>query len=209
MYDLREGKTRQMSESSITNPFFAGFITGFVRAVLGEIMNALPADVCVFSVTTDGFLTDATDSQIDTAITGGICRLYADNYSTVNGEKNAKPVAKKHWIKRPLGVRTRFQLTLEKGAVAKDGKDSEKTVLCATSGFSYKNDRHLTDTQRNDEAVLRFFNRKPNEKTHSKSMISVSEMLDHQTDLVEKWHTKRLNLEFDWKVVIHELRPGQ
>lgn len=208
VYDLREGKPREMSESSITNPFYAAFITGFVRAVLGEIMNGLPPDTCVFSVTTDGFLTDASEHLIAAALSGEVSKVYASTYAEINEDPTIKPIAKKHWLKRPLGVRTRFQLTLEKGTP--DGK-SDKHVLCATSGFSYRNDRHLTDEQRNDEAVRRFFTRKPNEKTVSKSMISVSEMLDHHTDLVEKWHVKRLNLEFDWKRMPHvvkEIRFG-
>lgn len=48
VYDLRDRDTKPLPPSKITNPFFAAYITSFVRATLGEIINALPAEVCVF-----------------------------------------------------------------------------------------------------------------------------------------------------------------
>lgn len=59
IYDLRDQDTKPLAESLITNPVYAAFITAFCRGVLGEIMNALPKDVAIFNVTTDGFLTTA------------------------------------------------------------------------------------------------------------------------------------------------------
>ncbi len=53
-----------MSESDITNPFFAAYITSLVRAALGEILNNIPPERLVFSVTTDGFITNATSSEV-------------------------------------------------------------------------------------------------------------------------------------------------
>ncbi len=57
IYDLRDAETKPLEPSKITNPVYAAFITAFCRGVLGEIMNALPESVQIFSVTTDGFLT--------------------------------------------------------------------------------------------------------------------------------------------------------
>ena len=50
---MREQQTKPLASSKITNPFFASYITSYVRAVLGEIINSLPENVMVFSCTTD------------------------------------------------------------------------------------------------------------------------------------------------------------
>jgi len=204
VYDLRQGTTKKMSPSRLTNPFYASFITGFVRATLGEILNEFDSNVCVFSVTTDGFITDASDDQVLKAQQKPIAQMFAKSNAEINNVPQVIPLSVKHRLRRPLGVRTRFQVTLQPGT-PKSEKD-ESHIVCATSGFSYRNERYMTLSERNDNAFRRFFNRKPNEKTESKSMITVSEMRDHSTDLVEKWSVKRLNLEFDWKRLPHVVR---
>ena len=85
VFDMREREMRRLPESRITNPFFAAFITSFVRAVLGEIMNALPRSRMVFSCTTDGFLTDAAEDEVKAAMVGDLTLTFADSLKLISG----------------------------------------------------------------------------------------------------------------------------
>jgi hypothetical protein len=69
VYDMREQATRPLPPSRITNPFFAAYITSYVRALLGEILNSLPLSRYVFSCTTDGFLTNASSKRAYPVVT--------------------------------------------------------------------------------------------------------------------------------------------
>ncbi|WP_368904273.1 hypothetical protein, partial [Citrobacter freundii] len=64
-FDTARGLNRSLPPSSVTQPFFAAHVTGFIRAVVGELMNALPSDSSVVSVTTDGFLTNCPLDKIN------------------------------------------------------------------------------------------------------------------------------------------------
>lgn len=70
-FDLANGLTKDIPRSAVTNPYFAAHTTGFVRAVIAELLASVPAHRQVISVTTDGFLTDATQNELNTS--GPIC----------------------------------------------------------------------------------------------------------------------------------------
>jgi hypothetical protein len=131
VFDLRDKDTRRLPPSRITNPFFASFITSFVRAVLGEVINALPPSVCVFSATTDGFLTNATKDQIDAACQGELLTIYNEARKRLTGKSGA--LEAKHYVRKPLGWRTRGQATLMEGSA---GKDDENVVLAKGGIFT-------------------------------------------------------------------------
>ena len=116
IYDLRDKTTKPLEESKITNPVYAAFITAFCRGVLGEIMNALPREVAVFSVTTDGFLTTANAAQMKKATVGPLSGYYKSSRKTLTGGEDIYET--KHIIQKPLGWRTRAQATLSVGSAA-------------------------------------------------------------------------------------------
>ncbi|MGY4300455.1 hypothetical protein ACVWXN_008550 [Bradyrhizobium sp. i1.4.4] len=70
VYSLKSDGVEAIPASKISNPFYAAMITSTVRATIGEVMNRLPADKMVFSVTTDGFITNAADEAIAVAKRG-------------------------------------------------------------------------------------------------------------------------------------------
>jgi hypothetical protein len=108
VYDLRSDDTKPLPPSKITQPFFAAYITSAVRAVLGEVMNALPPSVQIFSCTTDGFLTDATNDQIEAATKGQLSVLFGEARAVLTG-KPSNILEIKHHAKQLLGWRTRGQ----------------------------------------------------------------------------------------------------
>ncbi|CAA7623015.1 conserved hypothetical protein [Magnetospirillum sp. LM-5] len=192
VYDLRDKTTKVLPESRITNPFFASFITSFVRAVLGEVINALPPSVCVFSATTDGFLTNATKDQIDAACQGELLTIYNDARKRLTGKSGA--LEAKHHVRKPLGWRTRGQATLKEGVV---GKDDENVVLA--KGGIFTPSAYDTTREQNRYITNLFFGRTPESVITSAIKTGVRDMVEYDADLVEKDLIKRLNMEYDWK----------
>lgn len=117
VYDSRAMDMAPLPPSKITNPYFAAYITSFVRAVIGEILNALPHPICVFSCTTDGFLTNANDSEIDNAIRGPAATAFRQTRESLTGEPAVVEV--KHQVRCPLGWRTRGLCRLQHAAAGR------------------------------------------------------------------------------------------
>ena len=208
IYDLRDAETKPLEPSKITNPVYAAFITAFCRGVLSEVMNALPEDVSIFSVTTDGFLTTATDQQMQEAATGFLGRTYmASRYRLAVGDTDPDEIRTKiyevkHVIRQPLGWRTRGQATLEPSQIEDwEGtemvpKEDEKIVL-AKGGIKLA--AHLSKKEQNAEILRFFFERKPTDKMDVVLGAGIREMYEEGKDFVDKTMTKRLSMEFDWK----------
>jgi len=200
IYDLRDADTKRLGPSKITNPVYAAFITAFCRGVLSEIMNALPPDVQIFSVTTDGFLTTATGAQMTEAAKGQLGRRYLDSRIKLTAQWGIYEV--KHIIRQPVGWRTRGQATLRPSEASDwDGagmvpKEDERVVL-AKGGI--KLDAMLSKAEQNDKIVDLFFDRKPTDTLTVTMGSGIREMYEQGMDFVDKTMTKRLSMEFDWK----------
>lgn len=75
-FELATLDSRKIGPSAITNAAIAAHVTGFVRAVIGELLHGIPAHRSVASATTDGFLTNAREDEID--LSGPLCQRYLD-----------------------------------------------------------------------------------------------------------------------------------
>lgn len=191
VFDLRTEKTERIGPSAITNPFYAAHITSFVRAAVGEIMNALPANKMVFSVTTDGLNTNATDEEITKAKQGPIMRLYERTVLGLTGKKEV--LTEKHSVKQLLGWRTRGQATLKPG----DGAEGTRYVL-AKAGVRPSMEYREVDEQ-NDYMLKLFFGRTPKTMIDIEVHTTMADMIKHGADLVAKKSSKRASMEYDFK----------
>lgn len=202
VYSLRDEDTVPLPPSKITNAFYASYTTGFVRAVLGEIMNALPGSAYVFSCTTDGFLSSATANEIAEATKGDLCNLYRQarvRLLTIDGEapKGADAVVEvKKSVKRPLGWRARGQATLVPGDDPAAG-DSGNIVLAKTGLRAPWHCRTLQE--QNDYIVDLFLHREAGQKHEMKSLTGTRDIVELGNDLVDKTIIRRLNMEYDFK----------
>lgn len=75
-FELATLESRKIGPSALTNAAIAAHVTGFVRAVIGEMLHGIPSHRLVASVTTDGFLTNAREGEID--LSGPLCQRYLD-----------------------------------------------------------------------------------------------------------------------------------
>jgi len=192
VYDLRDRQTKQLPPSRITNAYFAAYITSFVRAVLGEIMNSIPSDKTVFSCTTDGFLSTINEEESVAATKGHLCELYRKQREILSGSSQVLEI--KHQVKTPLGWRTRGQATLDTG----DFGETHPNVLLAKGGIWTPPEFEEKEDQ-NDEIINYFFDRTTESEIDIKGSTGLREMIEYGADLVEKVVTKRLNMEYDWK----------
>ena len=190
VYNLNADDMESLPESKITQPYFASFITSYTRAVLGEILNSFSEAVEVFSVTTDGFLSNADNVEIERATSGPLFRSFAKARKELDQSKD--PLEVKHTVHRPIGWRTRGSATLV------PGPESEGIVL---QKGGIKTDAFNNIAEENSEVVRLFLDRNPDDKIRYKTGIGIKDMMRNDTDFVYRSVSKRLSMEFDWKRV--------
>lgn len=187
-YDLREDDMVDLPESEITQPYFAAFITSYVRAVLGEILNTFSPEVQVFSVTTDGFLTNASEQEVQRAQTGPLLRSFMEARKKLVGNEASLEV--KHRVRQPIGWRTRGSATL------KTNQDDNGIVL---QKGGLKTNPDYTLAQENSYTINQFINRTPDSVVRYKTGAGIKDMIRSDIDFVFRSVEKHLSMEFDWK----------
>lgn len=183
VFDTRSLKSVQLPPSQITHAAMAAHTTGFVRATLAEILNAVPSNFKIVSATTDGFLTDAPLDQI--VLSGPIARRYQSLCDRV--APNSRMLEIKHHVCQLIPFKTRGQMT----SVDFEGGP----VVLAKAGISPP----LEKGMHNNYIVNLFLSRQPGEKTESRTFPSVREQWVHGVDLIKTTRTQALNMEFDMK----------
>jgi DNA polymerase type B, organellar and viral len=194
VYVMNAGGTQPLPPSKITNPYFAAYITSYVRAVLGEIINRLPASVCIFSCTTDGFISNASPSDIAQAQLGPLGISFSAAREVLTGGRSV--LEAKHKIAVPLGWKIRGQATLVEGEPV-EGEPGFNIVL-AKGGIHLDQDFD-TLFARNAEIVRMFFDRRPHDEIVFSALTGIRDIVEHGADLVAKRIKRRLNMEYDWK----------
>ena len=184
-FDTARGLNRSLPPSSVTQPFFAAHVTGFIRAVVGELMNALPSDSSVVSVTTDGFLTTCPLNKIN--MSGPLSSRFQSLCDIV--DPGSSMLTCKHEVSQLIAMKTRGQLTYR----AIQGKP----VVHARAGVKPPADIPRSDY--NDYMVDLYLNRLPGQTLSRSTLISTREMWLSESDLVSREQDIRLNLEFDFK----------
>ncbi|HDD9126103.1 TPA: hypothetical protein PBP85_004314 [Escherichia coli] len=184
-FDTARGLNRSLPPSSVTQPFFAAHVTGFIRAVVGELMNALPSDSSVVSVTTDGFLTNCPLDKIN--MSGPLSSRFQSLCDIV--DPGSSMLTCKHEVSQLIAMKTRGQLTYK----AIQGKP----VVHARAGVKPPADIPRSDY--NDYMVDLYLNRLPGQTLSRSTLISTREMWLSESDLVSREQDIRLNLEFDFK----------
>lgn len=198
VYDTRGGRRVQLKPSPITNPAIAAHITGFIRAVLAEILNRLPPHRIVVSATTDGFLSNATEDEID--LSGPLCQRFQTLCDWVALDiKNERPkmLEIKHKVDQIVGMKTRGQLT---GRPHGDGK-----IVLAKAGVQPDVDieRGMTPRQiralQNAAMLKAYVERTPQSMVIVRSFPSLRDQWEKGIDLIKIESQIRMSLEYDMK----------
>lgn len=176
-------KSVELPQSPLTNAAIAAHTTGFIRAVLSEQIAGVPVHRQVISATTDGFLTDADESEL--AFDGPMARRFQALCERV--APGTKMLERKHRVRQLIAMKTRGQIT----AIP---FESEPFVL-AKAGVSPQVESAL----HNDFMLDLFMNRRPGDMTVTRPFTSFREQWVKDADVVRLTRQSRLNLEFDCK----------
>ena len=193
VYDSRAGQGRVMPQSKITQPYLAAYTTSLIRAVVGELLNAIPATHNVVSVTTDGFITNLPPEQIP--VNGSLCKMFAELSLLMHGSKNF--VELKHVVPSVLCFKTRGQLTV--GVLSENLRP-----VTAKAGLTKPEIQALetglpVDHLENDYMLKLFLERDSTTTISTKEFVSMRAMSEQGLDLVSIDKNKRVNMEYDWK----------
>jgi len=136
IFDTRVGEYGSLPESALTQPALAPMITGLLRAVLSEILANLPAHVEIHSVTTDGWLSTASDAEARAATQGPVCRYFAQLRALVAPDGSDEILECKKTARKVLVCKTRGAFTIERGGpfnaaiLARAGHRLAEPVIC-------------------------------------------------------------------------------
>ncbi|MDD2760529.1 MAG: DNA polymerase [Methylomonas sp.] len=182
-FDTVTGLSKKLSPSAITHPYFAAYTTGFVRAVISELIASIPTHRRVISVTTDGFLTDANLTEINQ--TGPLSARFQAYCELLEPGKSM--LVQKHKIKQGVPFKTR-------GFITALNFDDEPGFL-AKAGIKPP----CPPDQHNAWMLNLYLSREPGQKIESSHLISLREQWLKESDLIDLKREQLLNMEFDFK----------
>lgn len=185
-YSSRKNTYDRLPPSKITNPFFAAWVTSFVRAVLSEIMASLPDHVAVCNATTDGLLCTATEMEMDECTSGPLCTMFKSGRYIITGKHEC--VEAKHSIRQPLGMRTRGQVTLQaiEGAMPVLAKAGVKPPM-------------RDKGEQNEWMIDLFLKRNSQTRSTVRYLRSIADICRNGGDLTPVEISRTIRLDYDWK----------
>lgn len=183
-FDSRTGGYKKLPPSAVTSPVFAAYTTGLVRAAVAEMLNSVPDDQMVVSVSTDGFLTSASPDVI--SLSGPSCRVMAINRSRLTGGDGALLEIKKK-VRQVVVPRSRAAFT----AMPVEGS---KPV---TAKGSIKLPKEVTEPD--DFLIGLYINRDAGTTIRRSDLIHLRAQYKADADLVDATRSIRVNLEPDFK----------
>ncbi|MGK5024689.1 hypothetical protein [Janthinobacterium sp. RB2R34] len=169
--------------SRVSEAAVASLVCGLIRAVIGEILWKLPADVTAVSATTDGFLVDCPIEQLD--LSGTMCQRFQSLVDRVS--PGSHMLENKHQVMQLFAGRTRLQFTTK--------VDGEHPSVTAKGGV--KPGPEVKDE--NAYMLDLILNREPGQKQAYESFISMRDQLTLGYDLQTERRETTLNLEYDFK----------
>ncbi len=188
-FSSREGRMEDLGPSKVTQPWFAAFITGLVRAVLSELLARLPGIVVVLSATTDGFLSTATLQGLDTS--GPLTTLFSQLRALATDNPTAVEV--KGEAAEMLVMKTRGAFATAPIDRANPGKP-----ILARAGVKLENKpADPWEECRELEALYR--GRSYDLKLTQHPLIDLRRQWESECDLVDYSKAVRVNLDYDLK----------
>jgi hypothetical protein len=183
VFDTRTLQSVKVPETSVTNAAIVSYVTGFVRAVMSEIVCAIPDHRLILNCVTDGILTNAREDEID--LSGELCQ----RFQSLVGE-GGKMFEVKHEVKQALSIKTRGVATLVHG----DNPDVKCEVLAKGSVSPPPDCENV-----NQYIVDLYFNRVPEQKVMTRPFVSVKDQWVKALDVFRLARETTLNYEYDFK----------
>lgn len=202
IFNTREGETERMPPSKLTNEYLALHTTGLVRALVSEMLNAIPEPFTVISTTTDGFISDFPANRINELCIGEFGILFSAGRQRVSGQAAILEI--KHTVDRVLCFRTRGQATVDADGNtlpfldAAGHKFPSGKIILAKGGIKTKAYSLL---ESNNEIVQMFATRTAGQKFESERMRGFRDIYDADGDKDLNHISLKIEytMDFDWK----------
>lgn len=206
VFDTRKVSSTQLKPSPITNPGIGAHVTGFIRAILAEVLNKIPRNRTVLSCTTDGFLSDATDAEIAQCLDGPLCQRFQQLCFDIDPKQKMLEV--KHRVAQVVVIKTRGQLTgklLSEKDVAKENDGKHRKIVLAKAGVqpivkaAPSLDAESYKRLQNEKMLNLFLDRRPGKKILMSQFPSIRDQWENGVDLHRYSRRITLSMEPDLK----------
>ncbi len=195
-FNTKTERREDLGPSPISQPAFAAYTTGIVRALLIEAVNSIPSTKWLGSITTDGFATTASLEEVNT--TGPIATLFREARARITPENDAV-FEYKHQEPGVYIIKTR-------GVISTADENWIPTIQLEKPGerllakVSYKSNEHTGNTVDHCEYWIgQLRDRDYNTKTLVKSFIPPVEQHIKEKDLFKREREVQLNMCYDFK----------
>jgi len=194
VFDAGKMRSVTLEKCEVTQELYYSLVTGTLRALTAELMAGVPAHRKVFSVATDGFLTDASLDEIDQS--GPLATRF--KAMTQRVAPGSAILERKHFVSQLINGRIRAQFTsvpvegqgivLAKGNVTPDIQLPEGEIS-----------KEEIKVLANDYMCKLYLERTPASKTLMRPFISLRQQWIGDLDVFRVEKSVRLGLEFDMK----------
>jgi len=210
VFNIKRDESEKLGPSSITCPFFAGFITAMVRAVLAEILNALPHAREVINVITDGFLSNATEAEVRAACEGELATLFHECRVLVSDDPSGI-IEVKGSADSVCASRTRQHFSFGAGAAVLDGEEDddsdEQNNIAAHVGIKFDEtdfegcvDSSAIKRRRSELLLGLFAGREKGQKRKESRLRNGRDLVkDPECDITMDVYEHKLQMEYDFK----------
>ena len=190
-FDTRRGEMRDLDPSRITQPLVAAITTGLLRAVLSETLANLPLYVKVFTATTDGWLSTASEAEARAAARGPVAQYFSTLRTLVDPKFDPSILEMKHSADALLVCKTRGTFTITPG-----GPITKPIIARAGHRLEHPFDDPAAEAAEWEKV---FRSRLFNTTMQRKQFISVREQWHANADLLDITRASRANLDYDLK----------
>lgn len=127
-FDARSGDMKRMEGNDLSNPLIAGWITSFIRSVIGELLHGVQLlDGKVVSVTTDGFISNIENLEDKFSKLKSVSKSLYKEYRKARDDKDILEVKNKGW--GIMSWSTRGQLSVDSKILAATGFQRSNLTL--------------------------------------------------------------------------------
>jgi len=191
---------KKIGKSSITNAFISGYITGVVRALVGEYMNYFSNnDVNVVNVTTDGFMVDTQLLKNELEGVGYLTKKFsAIRYKWLDDKQILELKHFSNKNSRNVVIKTRGYWL--------EPVDKQDVVLIARGGIQTKGvEKNYTDNFKKQKAVYNYLtkswlNSDYNSEYLQNSLKNLGDVLIGDVeDIINYERIVSMNFDFDFK----------
>lgn len=183
VFEAQAMKSIELAPSAVTNAAIASHTTGFIRAVLSELITSIPSHRSVISATTDGFITDADECEL--VLDGPMATRF--QALCERAAPGSKMLERKHKVRQLIAIKTRGQIT----PIPFEGEP----IILAKAGVS----PGVPSEEHNDYMIDLFMSRRVGDKTMTRPFTPFREQWVKDVDVVRMTRETTLNLEFDFK----------